>query len=294
MTHVFSLSEIRLFRVHLKVADMARSLAFYGDLLGFKESRKSDSTAALWASSKLPEHLVLTEIRSARPRPPGTTGLFHVAIRLPHRSALANLLRRLLDRGWPIQGAAHHGVSEAIYLSDPDKNGVELYSDVPRDLWAWEKGYVKMATEPLDVDNLLSEAPKNAPEWKGIDPLADIGHIHLQVSDLTRSEQFYHGLLGFDITQRSYPGALFLSAGGYHHHIGLNIWAGRGASPAPPEAVGLLSFALQVRDRESWISLKDRIASARMPRETTNTLNQSTDVLIRDPDGNLIEVVPAN
>jgi catechol 2,3-dioxygenase len=193
----------------------------------------------------------------------------------------------LLEHGWPIDGAAHHGVSEAIYLRDPDYNGIELYSDVPRDVWHWENGSLTMVTDPLDVDNLLSEAG----EWNGIDPSTDIGHLHLQVSDLPRSEQFYHGLLGLDVTQRSYPGALFLSAGGYHHHIGLNTWAGQGA-PAPPQnSVGLSSFAIQMPDRQSWKALKRRLESASL---LDARIHSSRQFLLHDPDGIRIEVVPSN
>lgn len=268
---------------HLRVADLARSLAFYRDLLGFHEIDRQGSTVSLAARAHGPALLVLTEHPGATPKPVRTAGLYHVAIRLPDRPSLARLLTRLAEQRWPLQGAADHRVSEAIYLSDPDHNGLELYVDRPRSTWTWNRDQVAMATDPLDVEDLLAQAGNGA--WAGIAPAADIGHVHLHVADLGQAEAFYCDLLGFAVTQRTYPGALFVSAGGYHHHVGLNIWAGRGAPPAPPDAAGLIAFSVRLPDEDSWRAVVDRLRKANFPLEEQDTAG-SAGVLIRDPSQN--------
>src|SRR5690606_13490320 len=155
---------------------------------------------------------------------------------------LARLVLRLAEARWPFQGFSDHGVSEAVYLPDPDGNGLELYADRPRSAWQWRDGELVMFTRPLAVEGLLAElarapARPGGPPWH---PLRRIGHVHLHVAELARSGAFYHGLLGFAVTTRRYPGALFLAAGGYHHHLGLNIWEGQGAPPPPADAAGLV------------------------------------------------------
>ena len=268
--------------IHLKISDLEASLEFYSDTLGFQTLERSPQQAALGSSKGSAPLICLSAIRNARPKPPRTTGLYHFAIRLPERPALGSLLKRLLEHNYPLQGAADHLVSEAIYLADPDGNGLELYADRPRQEWRRMDGQIAMATDPLDVQGLLSDA---SPSWDGIHPGTDIGHIHLQVSDLSRAEAFYCGLVGFEVTQRSYPGALFVSAGGYHHHLGLNTWAGRGASPPPPEAVGLGSFQVAIPDSAARQVVIERLASAQV--EFLNSPNGAAQVL--DPDGNLVE-----
>ena len=269
---------------HLRVADLERALAFYRDLLGLRVVNADSSSAALSATGAPPSLIVLEAHPGARPRPPRTTGLYHVAIRLPDRSALARALRRLAEGDWPLHGAADHGVSEALYLSDPDGNGLELYTDRPREEWAWEDGQVAMVSEPLDLRALLSVASGQS---DAIDPRADIGHMHLQVSDLARAEAFYCGLLGFEVMQRTYPGALFVAAGGYHHHLGLNVWAGRGAPPPPPDAAGLVAFGVRLPDVAAWRTLLARLegAGAMLADQRDDSARQA---LVRDPDGNSV------
>jgi len=277
--------------VHLRISDLSTALDFYGRLLGFHQVVRRNNTAYLSAHHDRPYHILLTEVAGARPKPPRTTGLYHVAIRLPDRPSLARVLKRLIAAGWPLQGAADHRVSEAIYLADPDGSGIELYTDRPRDEWAWANGQISMATEPLDVGALLDTIrdEDNAPA--AIDPRADIGHVHLHVSDLGKAEAFYRDLLGFDITQRSYPGALFLSAGGYHHHVGVNIWAGRGAPPPPSDAAGLIAFAVRVPDRDAWQAVVDRLVEAGRRVEPQRADNGGAASLVHDPDGNGVILV---
>lgn len=277
--------------VHLRVSDLSTALDFYGRLLGFYQVVRRNNTAYLSAHQDRPYHILLTEVAGARPKPPRTTGLYHIAIRLPDRPALARVVKRLIAAGWPLQGAADHRVSEAIYLADPDGSGVELYTDRPRDEWAWVNGQIAMATEPLDVGALLDTIADEDDTPAAIDPRTDIGHVHLHVSDLGRAEAFYSGLLGFDVTQRSYPGALFLSAGGYHHHLGVNIWAGRGAPPPPSDAAGLIAFALRVPDHETWQALVDRLSAAGRRLEPQRADSGGAASLVHDPDGNGVLLV---
>ncbi len=269
--------------VHLQVRDRERALAFYRDLLGFREIGREGATVLLSAAGSLPPLLALTERPGARPKPPRTTGLYHVAIRLPTRRDLARALRRLLEHGWPFQGFSDHGVSEALYLADPDGNGLEIYRDRPREQWPWWAGRLRMVTKPLDVEDLLREA---TPEpWDGLPAGTDIGHIHLHVADLDEAEAFYSGILGLEVTQRDYPGARFFAAGGYHHHVGTNVWAGRGAPP-PADAVGLRAFALVVPEEAAWAGIRARALAAGLPvREGPSVL------FLRDPSANRLQVV---
>jgi catechol 2,3-dioxygenase len=278
-------------RVHLRVSDLERALAFYRELLGFRRAGEQDGTVFLSAGGKAPAQLLLTEEPGARRKPRGTTGLYHVAIRFPDRRALAQTFRRLVEQRWPFQGFADHLVSEALYLADPDANGLELYVDRPREQWRRRNGQIEMATDPLDVEALLAEATGDATAGMAAHPATDIGHVHLQVSDLARAEAFYSGLLGLDVTQRGYPGALFLSAGGYHHHLGLNVWAGPGAPPPPPDAVGLISFALTLPDGDAWRALQERIRVSGLETEDRRYQGHAASALLRDPDGNGVELL---
>ena len=284
--------------VHLQVSEMERSLGFYEDLLGFKRALETAhpprlaETVALSATGQAPFHLLLTERVQSSPKPPGTTGLYHLAIRFPNRQALARVFARLVTNRYLLQGASDHKVSEAIYLADPDDIGIELYADRPAGEWPREGDQVAMATDPLDVQALLAEASLDDEPWQGIDPRTDIGHVHLHVSDLARAEAFYHGILGLEVTQRGYPGALFLSAGGYHHHVGLNIWAGRGAPRPPLEAVGMLSFSLRIPSEAAWREVLARSEAAGLDFAARDT-EQGTSTLLVDPDGNGVEVMLA-
>lgn len=207
--------------VTLSVASLERSRHFYHDVLGLGDR----------------PFLKLIEDPGAAPVVARAPGLFHIALLMPDRAALAASLHRLISHGYPMQGASDHLVSEALYLADPDGHGLELYRDRPREEWQWADGRVRMATDPLDLRALLEEAPAaSAADTMHAD--TKLGHIHLRASRLDDSLAFYSGL-GFDLTCE-YPGAIFLSTGGYHHHVALNVWQSRNAAPAPEHSARLL------------------------------------------------------
>ena len=229
--------------VHLTVSDLNRSVGFYTGLLGFAEVERNGSRAALGPAGG-PAIVHLEGHANARPRARRTSGLFHIAILVPDRAALGRSLRRLAEQRWPLTGAADHLVSEALYLNDPDGLGIEIYRDRLQNEWTRTAGEVVMATEPLDLDDVASEPGADQP-WSGLEAGTRIGHVHLQVPDLDGAERFYCGVIGFTPTLRRYPGALFVAAGVYHHHVGLNVWAGPGAPPPEPGTVGLDAFAIE-------------------------------------------------
>ncbi len=278
----------RIAHAHIRVKNSGTVEVFYRDLLGLRGIQRDNSSLSLSPTGKSPAHIVLTESPEATPRPPGTTGLFHIAIRFPNRTELAKILLRLVERGYPIQGAADHAVSEAIYLADPEGNGIELYRDRPREEWKTRNNEIVMVTDPLDVEGLLKDAEGKA--WSGLHSQTDIGHMHLNVGSLQDAEKFYHGTIGFDVTTKSYPGALFVAAGGYHHHLGLNIWAGRNAPPPPENSMGLMSYGIAV-PASGWDALKERLARDGIRYESDPVDRR---LKVRDPNGIGIELIPVD
>lgn len=279
----------RIAHAQFKVADLARMLPFYRDLLGLKVREAPNSRAELAPSSLGPPLLTLVEHPTARPVPAYSTGLYHLALRFPHRKSLATTLLRLLSAGWPLQGASDHLVSEAIYLVDPEGNGLELYRDRPRAEWPRRGERIQMATLPLDLNALLEEADKEAAKISQIHPQMDIGHIHLQVSDLASTAAFYQDLVGFEIMAEM-PSALFLAAGGYHHHLGANIWQSRNAPRPEPDNTGLHSYAIEIPENTGWLHLFERLSAS---GATLQALEREDRVgfVLEDQDGNLIEVL---
>jgi len=265
--------------VRLKVADLGRVRRFYEDAIGLRLLERSDDVAQLGAGGRTAVELVASPI--AKPRPPGTTGLFHLAIVVPGRAELAGALARIASAGWRLTGASDHLVSEALYLNDPEGNGIEIYRDRPRSEWRYENGEIRMSTLPLDVDRLLADLPDDEPGTDAMPAGTRIGHLHLNVADLDEAQAFYSGVLGFDVTVRGYPGALFFSTGGYHHHIGVNTWAGPGA-PAPPEGSrGLEWLELTVEDQRRLAELEERLERAEAEHDPV-----AAGILTRDPCGN--------
>jgi catechol 2,3-dioxygenase len=255
--------------IRLTVADAAGAAAFYERAIGLRRLAgpgpgDGDGVVGLGAADG-PPLVELVEDAGAPPRARGASGLFHLALLVPDRRALAQALRRLALAGARLDGASDHLVSEALYLSDPEGNGIELYRDRPREQWRREAGgELAMATLPLDLDDLLGElAGDGAPEADaGMPAGTTLGHVHLQVSDLAAAEAFYAGGLGFDVTVRGYPGALFVAAGGYHHHLGLNTWASAGGPPADPAARGIRDVAIRFGDAAERDRATNRLAEA--------------------------------
>jgi catechol 2,3-dioxygenase len=226
-------------------------------------------------TEEIPPVLRLQEVPGARPMPRHASGLYHFAILVPTRADLGRSLGRLVEAGIQI-GQADHLVSEALYLSDPDGNGIEIYRDRPRSAWSWTSGKVQMAVDPIDLDDLMAEGARDSHPWAGLPSGTRIGHIHLQVSDTERAVDFYHGVLGFDITAH-FPGAVFMSAGGYHHHLGLNTWNSRGAPPAPAGSAGLESFVVEVPHADEQARLADRLTRAGVPFTQREGLLSTSD-----------------
>ena len=258
--------------VSLTVSDLERSRQFYERVIGLAPA----GDGSLGGPDRA--FLELHGDSAAPPLNRRATGLFHFAILVPSRAELARSLRRIAEARWPLDGASDHLVSEALYLSDPDGNGIEIYRDRPRDEWPHRDGQLEMATIPLDLDSLLIEASDTPPT---VPAGTTVGHVHLQVSDLGEVERFYSGALGFDVTVRGYPGALFVSAGGYHHHVGLNTWHSAGASPPPPGSVGLRNFEVVLPEQQAFERTLERVRAAGIGAEAAEG-----GTLVRDPSGN--------
>ena len=227
--------------------------------------------------------LVALELQPTAKHAGWTTGLFHMAILLPSRKALARQLKHFIDSKIPIQGASDHGVSEAIYLSDPDGNGIEIYADRPREAWVYRGGLLFMPTLPLDVDQLLKELDDQDEPWRGIPAGAVMGHIHLRVSDLPAAEAFYHEIIGMDVTARYDDEATFMSFDGYHHHLGLNTWESKGKPPAPEGSIGLKYFQINLADDSAPERVKSTAQKNGVPFEQT-----PHGISLRDPSGNVV------
>jgi catechol 2,3-dioxygenase len=232
---------LRLGTVRLQVADLARSLHWYRRVLGVDVLDNRNGVARLGSAGGDRALIELHERAGAHPVPRrGRLGLYHYAILLPDRASLARFVRHLAELG-ERAGMSDHFVSEAVYLTDPDGLGIEVYADRPRTEWRHDQRQLVMATEPLNVEDLLGAA--GAEPWTGLPPGTVIGHVHLFVGDLQQATDFYHHGLGLDQVVWSYPGALFLSAGGYHHHLGTNTWA-TGALPAGDNDARLLEWEI--------------------------------------------------
>jgi len=270
--------ETALGAVSLTVRDLARSLTFYGERLGFTTHHRDGGRATLGGEGG-ESFLELVENPAARPARQAT-GLYHFAILVPSRADLAGALARLVETRTPLQGASDHGVSEALYLADPDENGIEIYRDRPAEEWPRQAGRLVMRTDPLDLDELLAIHPASAP----VSPLVGatrLGHVHLHVADLEAALAFYRDVLGFELQQMYGAQAAFVSAGGYHHHVGLNTWRGVGAPPPPPDATGLRHFEVRLRDDAALGAVSDRLAAAGIAAAP-----HGAGTRVADPSGN--------
>lgn len=242
-------------RVSLTIRDMARSLDYYVNHLGLQLHRQEGNRAHLGTGG--PDLLVLEE-NPAATSPKRHTGLYHFALLLPTRRDLAALFRHLAEQQIPIQGMANHFVSEAVYLGDPDGNGIEIYSDRPRSEWVWKNGEMNIGTEPLDVGNVLAELGEHPPAWNGLPTGTVLGHMHLHMANLPAAERFYHDIVGFDYIARFGRVMSFLAAGGYHHHLACRV----GAGPTESGAIGLNWFEILLPDRPALEAVLNRLRAA--------------------------------
>ncbi|WMT42998.1 VOC family protein [Paenibacillus sp. D2_2] len=273
--------------VRLKITNLDRSLRFYQEVIGLQLLRRETHLAELTADGEKvllvleeSEHFHMMQGRNV-------SGLYHFAILVPDRVSLGLALRNLIKHQIPV-GQGDHLVSEALYLNDPDRNGIEIYADRPRDTWQRDElGEYKMTTDPVDIQGLLDISEQA--EWSGQPAGTKIGHVHFHVGDLNRARQFYTEVLGFDIVSHLGQDALFISAGGYHHHIGLNIWAGVGAPPNPEDATGLRYFTITLPDQEALQAVKDRLIQAGVVYQ-----QEPDSISLTDPFGIAMRLVVAH
>jgi catechol 2,3-dioxygenase len=269
--------------VTLQVSDLARSRAFYENTLGFSPITVCAGQVAMGAAGSTTPLVTLIENRAgARRTPKHTLGLYPVATLLPTRGDLGRFLRHLELTGVRA-GAGDHLVSEALYLQDPDNLGIEVYADRPRSTWSRRNAELVMATDPVDVRGLVAAA--GSEPWTGMPKGTTIGHVHLHVGELDQAARFYSEAIGFDRMVWSYPSALFMAAGGYHHHLGTNTWAGPDALPAEPDAPQLLEWVLEL---PSVDDLNQAAASLRDNGFAVDAVD--ADLLTRDPWGTTLRI----
>ncbi len=273
----------RLGRVRLQIADLARSLLFYERTLGLRVVEREGARAALAAHGDDRVLVELVERKGARPAGRGLLGLYHVAILLPDRPSLGRFVRHLSEAGVRA-GAGDHLVSEALYLTDPDGLGIEVYADRPRSTWRRMGRELMLSTDPVDVAALVAAAGDTP--WSGMPAGTVIGHVHLHVGDLAQGAAFFAEALGFDRVTWRYPGALFLGAGGYHHHLGTNVWAGPNARPPHDDDARLLEWTIEVPTADDVADAAGSLGNAGYPVDVVAAGEART----RDPWGTAIRV----
>ncbi|MEA0553720.1 VOC family protein [Lysinibacillus irui] len=264
--------------VELKVSDLQRSLTYYQDVIGFKVLHQESHKATLTADGRT-ALLTIVQPETVEEKQRMTTGLYHFALLLPTRRDLANIITHFHEKGVYL-GASDHAVSEALYLNDPDHNGIEVYVDRPESEWTWYVDQVHMVTEPLNIQSILEEGNGN---WSGLPEGTVMGHIHLSVSNLAETEQFYTNGLGYDIVSRYGTQALFISTGRYHHHIGLNTWHSENAPKLGENQVGLKTFSLRLDNEEQASSMKANLRAMGAP-----VIDIDGGFQTEDPSGNVV------
>src|SRR4051812_37663907 len=273
---------LRLGAVHLTVTDLDRSIAFYQDALGLRVHRREDPIAALGAAEE--DVVVLHENPSARPAG-RHAGLYHYALLYPSREELARAALRLAASHTPVDGASDHGTHEAIYLPDPDGNGIELAADRPREAWPRPLDYAA-GPHPLDFPSLLATVAGEEPSARVAPGLA-VGHVHLHVGDIARGVAFYRDVLGFEVMTLM-PSAAFVAAGGYHHHLGFNVWRGHNVPPVPADVVGLRHWTVVIDDAAQVAEVAARVRAAGLPHDAADGR-----LAVRDPWDIEVRFVPA-
>jgi catechol 2,3-dioxygenase len=270
-------AETRMGPVELTVGDLDRSLEYWQSHIGLRVLARENDRAELGTDESV---LTLVEEPGATPAD-GFTGLYHVALLVPDRPSLARWLAHAVRDRVQLTGLSDHDVSEAIYLRDPDRHGIEIYADRPRERWQGQVAQ-RMTTMPLDVDDLLGELDDPGTEpFDGLPEGTRVGHVHLRVADVADTVRFYRDVLGFDLMAQLGPAAAFLSAGGYHHHLGANTWESRGAAPAPGGSATLRHATILVPGPGELDRVAARVADAGQEPEPVED-----GVLVRDPSAN--------
>jgi catechol 2,3-dioxygenase len=278
-------ADTRMGAVHLSVADLERSIDYYESAIGLRVHERAGARATLGAGER--DLLVLDELPGARSAR-GFTGLYHFALLVPERADLARFLAHVARRRVPLVGVADHFVSEAIYLSDPDEHGIEVYWDRPRDVWEGRVGE-RLTTLPLDVDGLVAELDDPARDaFEALSGGTVMGHVHLRVADVPAAIAFYRDVLGFGLMAQLGEQAAFLGAGGYHHHIGANSWESAGAAPAPPGAATLEQMTIVLPGEPALGDLAQRMQRAGLASEAVDG-----GLRVQDPSGNPVVVTAA-
>lgn len=267
--------------VHLKVADLERSLAFYEHVIGFRVLNQSRELAVLTADGITPL-VTIEQPPGVQPKKQRTTGLYHFAILLPSRQQLGSFLQHTMELHLRV-GSADHAVSEAIYLDDPDHNGIEIYADRSPNEWTWQEDVLQMTVDPLQSADLLAQTQGKA--WQGLPSGTKMGHIHLHVASIPEAERFYAQGLGLQVMLRYGSQAIFVASGGYHHHLGLNTWQGVGA-PAPDSSqVGLKHFTLKLTDEHTRHQVIAQLAKIGADVQLVEG-----QFVVEDPSGNRIQL----
>jgi catechol 2,3-dioxygenase len=276
---------LRIGGTALAVRDLDLVAGYYRALLGLTEIERTADMVRLGAGGV--PLLTLEHRPGFKPDDPRAAGLYHNAFLMPTRLDLARWIVHIIKHRIPMSGASDHEVSEAIYLDDPEGNGVEVYCDRPASSWRWQDNMVAMVTEALDVDAILQELDETTPPYESAPAGLRVGHIHLHVGDVGKAEEFYGGILGLDVVRRR-GGATFMSSGGYHHHVGANTWRSPGAGSRDLERAGLSWFAFEAADETAYDAFAARLKAAGIP------LNESADGLeFVDPWGNRVRLVKA-
>lgn len=257
---------LRVGAVGLIARDLDKLTNFYRDLLGLTVTVRTDAMARLGTGG-----VTLLEIEhrpDALPDDPATAGLYHTAFLMPTRADHARWIMHIARNRVPITGASDHGVSEAFYLDDPEGNGIEVYNDRPRERWTWQDGLVVMQTKQLDIEAILDEIDRPSATYTAAPEGLRIGHIHLRVGSVGHAEAFYRGPIGLDLTRRR-GGATFMSSGGYHHHVGANVWHSDGAGARDPNRAGLAWFSIELAEPGALDAMSAKLRSANAPVETS-------------------------
>jgi catechol 2,3-dioxygenase len=271
--------------IGLVARDLDRLTSYYRDLLGLTVLERTDHLARLGVGGQT---LIEIEHRpDALPDDPAHAGLYHTAFLMPTRQDHARWIMHIARNRMPITGASDHGVSEAFYLDDPEGNGIEVYSDRPRERWLWDNDLIVMQTKQLDVEAILTEIDPATATYPSAPEGLRIGHVHLRVGNVERAEEFYRGALGLDLMRRR-GGATFMSSGGYHHHVGANVWHSDGAGPRDPNRAGLAWFSVEPADGKAFNDTIARLKAADAPlRDTAGGIETA------DPWGTRIRLAKA-